>query len=105
MAILAHRTINRANNSVSQVLVQWEGLNQAEATWEDLVSVQQSFPTFHLEDKVVFKEGGNVVNEDKDATGGSQVRRSKRAKRTPARLQGDLVFDRIPASSCIQRRK
>jgi hypothetical protein len=46
---------------VHQVLVQWEQQPTEEATWEDIVSLQQKFPSFNLEDKVDFKEEGIVM--------------------------------------------
>ncbi|TYJ97181.1 Transposon Ty3-G Gag-Pol polyprotein [Cucumis melo var. makuwa] len=36
-----------------EVLVSWEGLPKHEATWESYDEMQLSYPTFHLEDKVV----------------------------------------------------
>ena len=38
------------------VLVQWKGLPQHEATWELYEELKQRFPDFHLEDKVNLEE-------------------------------------------------
>lgn len=35
-----------------EVLIQWEGLTELEATWEDFSKVNMQFPNFNLEDKV-----------------------------------------------------
>lgn len=35
-------------------MVQWKGAPADEASWEDLSTFKKCFPTFHLEDKVVF---------------------------------------------------
>lgn len=61
--VLEERTIWRSGQQIVQWRVQWEGLAAADATWEDKASIVKSFPTLHLEDKVGFKGGGNVVKQ------------------------------------------
>ena len=39
-------------NGLWEVLMSWKGLPRHEATWENYDDFQQSFPDFHLEDKV-----------------------------------------------------
>ena len=46
---------------IVQLLVQWEGMDPSDATWEDYDTVATHYPVFNLEDKVVFKEGGIVM--------------------------------------------
>jgi len=46
------------------VLILWEGLALADATWEDLEEFKLRFPLFNLEDKVGFKEGQLLPAED-----------------------------------------
>ena len=41
------------------VLVQWKGLPQYEATWELYEDLKQRFPDFHLEDKVNLEKESN----------------------------------------------
>lgn len=41
-------------------LVQWQYHQPHEATWESAELMQRQFPSFHLEDKVVFQPGGIV---------------------------------------------
>lgn len=43
-----------------EVLIQWEGMAIEDATWENGLHIIEQFPSFHLEDKVVFW-GGQVV--------------------------------------------
>jgi hypothetical protein len=45
----------RKNQAATQVLIHWEGLPPADATWEFTDELKLSFPTFNLEDKVGFK--------------------------------------------------
>ncbi|KAI0520044.1 hypothetical protein KFK09_007509 [Dendrobium nobile] len=43
-----------------EVKIRWSGLPDYEATWEPQERIAEQFPAFHLEDKVVLGEGGNV---------------------------------------------
>ena len=43
-----------------EVLMSWKGLPSHEATWEKYDYFQQSFPNFHLEDKVKLERECNV---------------------------------------------
>ncbi|GJR17892.1 ty3-gypsy retrotransposon protein [Tanacetum coccineum] len=45
-----------------EVLIRWKDLPGYEATWEPLENIQQQFPEFHLEDKVILWEGGSDRN-------------------------------------------
>ncbi|KAI0493308.1 hypothetical protein KFK09_027585 [Dendrobium nobile] len=47
-------------NGVTEVLIKWKNLPDYEATWEPYERMKRQFPDFHLEDKVVLWEGGNV---------------------------------------------
>lgn len=49
-AVLDRRVYRRRE----QVLIHWQGLSPAEATWEDLKSMKQQFPDYCLGDKAVF---------------------------------------------------
>jgi hypothetical protein len=61
--ILQARTIVRGSQKIHQVLIQWENQSATEATWEDIATLQQKFPSLNLEDKVVFKGEGIVMKE------------------------------------------
>jgi hypothetical protein len=54
--VLKRRTIRARGQNHLQVLVAWEGLPDSEATWEDYETFHD---TFHLEDKLALKGGGN----------------------------------------------
>ncbi|KAD1118208.1 hypothetical protein E3N88_43279 [Mikania micrantha] len=57
VAILDTRSIHRGEQLVEQFLAQWRGLPSEAATWEDKATLLASFPSVHLEDKVIVKEG------------------------------------------------
>ena len=51
------RMIKRGQQDATQLLIHQQGLSPAEATWEFVDEVKLRFPTLHLEDKEVIKEG------------------------------------------------
>ncbi|KAK2367199.1 hypothetical protein QL285_080510 [Trifolium repens] len=53
MEVLDARTIMRGTQKINQVLVQWDQLPAAEATWEDIDTLQDNFPTFNLETRLI----------------------------------------------------
>ena len=57
---------------VRQILVQWEGLPPLSASWEDLVTFQERYPSFQLEDKLLLEGGSDVM------WGKQYVRRSRK---------------------------
>jgi hypothetical protein len=83
--ILDARTIIRGTQKINQVLVQWDQLPAAEATWEDTDALQNNFPTFNLEDKVNFNGEGIVMKPNANnlletTTAGARVPQNMRAK-------------------------
>jgi len=48
-----------STTSEKQHLFKWE---DCQLTWKDNMTLKQAFPEFNLEDKVSFKEEGNVTN-------------------------------------------
>lgn len=44
-----------------ELLVQWEGLPPSSASWDDLTAFQEPYPSFKLEDKLLLKEGSDVM--------------------------------------------
>ena len=42
-----------------EVLIQWQGLSESDATWENFDDIVSQFPSFHLEDKVKVMGGSN----------------------------------------------
>ncbi|KAI4328657.1 hypothetical protein L6164_020993 [Bauhinia variegata] len=58
LAVLDH------NSTTNQILVQWQGLYLEDSTWEDFMLFKQTYPNFHLEDKVLLDRGGDDRYED-----------------------------------------
>ncbi|KAD4385332.1 hypothetical protein E3N88_25500 [Mikania micrantha] len=68
--ILANRSIRDGSDSIEQWLVQWQGQDVAEDTWEDAVWIQGQFPDVSLEVKTLLEGGSNDTNglsNDKEA--------------------------------------
>nr|KYP57087.1 hypothetical protein KK1_003342 [Cajanus cajan]KYP57106.1 hypothetical protein KK1_003361 [Cajanus cajan] len=63
IAILEDRVIIRGQKQIQQLLVQWEGLDESQATWENKDAIEAAYPLFNLEDKVVSKGRGIVMNK------------------------------------------
>jgi hypothetical protein len=55
------------NEGIVEVLIHWESLSPADATWEILDYIQQCFPYFVLEDKDNPKEDG-VLHVEMETT-------------------------------------
>ena len=58
---LKERVVIKGQQQVQQKLVQWQGFEENQATWEDNAALQQAFSDLNLEDKVHFKGGGIVT--------------------------------------------
>jgi hypothetical protein len=63
--VLATRVKEQEGVRTQQVLMKWTNRHVDEETWEDMTTVQQQFPEFNLEEKVVFL-GGGVVRDHVD---------------------------------------
>ncbi|GJT07557.1 ty3-gypsy retrotransposon protein [Tanacetum coccineum] len=59
LAICDTRIVLQKGIPVRQVLVQWNGRPPEEATWEWLLKFKIAYPSYHLEDKVIFEGEGN----------------------------------------------
>ena len=78
VAILDSRVIIRGTKHVQQHLIQWAGLDNTQATWEDHTALEYAFTQFNLGGKVVLNGGGNVMkptseqaNKEKIGTNGN----------------------------------
>ncbi|WVY96655.1 hypothetical protein V8G54_028806 [Vigna mungo] len=97
-AILQSRLILRGSHQVPQHLVQWEGIDMDNATWEDQSTLQQVFPDLNLEDKVGLNGGGIVthgagVEGSNENTTQQGIRRGTRNRLTNSRLD-DFYWSR-----------
>ena len=67
--VLGFRQISQLGKLCPQLLIQWEGQDPSDATWENTHEFQQDFPDFNLEDKVSFEDKGNDAGPlDKSAS-------------------------------------
>ncbi|KAJ0927423.1 putative nucleotidyltransferase, Ribonuclease H [Helianthus annuus] len=93
--VLGHRIVQRGTQPVDQYLIQWAGLPESEASWEDKHLLQSTYSDLHLEDKLNVIGEGNAVNEispqdppiAKEPTAHSEVRKSTRTKMIPLKLR------------------
>ena len=51
LAILDRKMVKRENQADVQLLIDWNNLSPAEATWEFASEIRRRFPMFSLEDK------------------------------------------------------
>ena len=74
----------RLARGVRQVLIQWQGLSAASATWEDVESFAARFPDFQLEDELPLEGGRDVM------VGRTYTRRTRArdVRRAGTRVQG-----------------
>ncbi|GKC75344.1 ty3-gypsy retrotransposon protein [Tanacetum coccineum] len=61
LAICDSRLVLRNGLPTRRVLVQWVGSSPEEAAWEWLSEFQATYTSYHLEDKVIVEEEGNVT--------------------------------------------
>ena len=85
--ILAKRAVLLQGHHKPQVLVQWEGQPETDATWESINDLRRDFPDFNLEDKVEI-DGGSIVAVDGH---GSQQRGRRIRHSTKTRKFADFV--------------
>jgi hypothetical protein len=57
-AILDTRWIKKGSRFVEEILVKWKHLQTDDATWEDVMALQERFINLNLEDKVPLNGGG-----------------------------------------------
>ncbi|KAL4591834.1 hypothetical protein LXL04_004807 [Taraxacum kok-saghyz] len=58
--LLGVRIREQSRENRREVLIKWKGMPEAEATWEDFLTIGHLFPSFHLEDKVAVW-GGSIA--------------------------------------------
>ena len=94
--VLQRRLRRKGSSAVSQVLVQWTGLTEDLATWEDAEVLRQHFPAAPAWGQAVSQEGGIVSDPtpgpldgpaDGPPDGPEPPRRSNRARKLPHRLR------------------
>jgi hypothetical protein len=89
--VLHQRVRQRGHRTVTQVLVQWSGTDEAQATWEDLERLKQAFPYAPAWGQAGFQEEGIVNDLDPEVRSpreepGPRRSRPRREKKAPAWL-------------------
>jgi hypothetical protein len=46
--VLQHRALRSNGQLIQQALVQWEGLTENEATWEDCLTLKENYPSLNF---------------------------------------------------------
>lgn len=71
LVVVSSRVALQRGVPETQLLVQWKGLPPEATTWEPSGVFQESFPHFHLEDKVFSKAGGvdTIEGREEDIDG------------------------------------
>ncbi|GJS38900.1 ty3-gypsy retrotransposon protein [Tanacetum coccineum] len=77
------RIVLQKGVSARQVLVQWSGSSPEEVTWEWLSEFKIAYPSYHLEDKVIFEGEGNDTPEPEP----NEKPRPKRVTSKPIRTK------------------
>ena len=75
--VLDTRTITKNSTATTELLVQWEGQEPFEATWEDKITFINNYPDFDLEDKIIFQPRSNDTNKGGAQTGPKGTPRSQ----------------------------
>ncbi|KAK1653770.1 hypothetical protein QYE76_071575 [Lolium multiflorum] len=89
--VLGERWRKQEGVARSQVLIRWQGLPDAMATWEDKEDLRLRFPEHPAWGQAGSQDGGNVMDLNSDVAStstGKQKRRLRRAGRKPARVSG-----------------
>jgi len=62
--VLVSRTLLRGQLKIPQVLIHWQHTPTHAATWEDVANIEETFPSFNLEDKVASNGEGIVTGKN-----------------------------------------
>ncbi|RZC12036.1 hypothetical protein D0Y65_012017 [Glycine soja] len=82
----------------SEAKFKWEGFDESQATWEDKDAFEATYPSFNLEDKVVFKGGGIVMDENNV---GSELEADNQ-RRNPEHVTNDPQDVGCRRSTCMK---
>lgn len=72
--LLGMRTRKLSQGEQEEVLIQWDGQDTTEATWEDKATFKKAYPDFDLEDKIIFEPHGNdTMEQQRKPKGGNSI--------------------------------
>lgn len=86
--ILNRRNVLKRGRVFSEILVQWTGQSEVDATWEDLVAFKEAFLSFILEDKDLSKGGAIVAKGSGVCVGDSMANGDMNHRRSSRQIQG-----------------
>ncbi|CAD6238507.1 unnamed protein product [Miscanthus lutarioriparius] len=91
LPVLQTRMVVRGSSSIPQVLVKWNNLPSALATWEDFEAVRQEYPRATAWGQAVFQGGGDVSHRSNSAQDGAPGSRpgGRRPRKPNPRVTGD----------------
>jgi len=94
LAVVASKIVPSNSGPRRMVLVQWQNEPLEEASWEDWSVLKD---TYHLEDKVVFKEEGNATYKSDQGVQGAQEEEHRRDRHkhesiSPAHLKDFIRY-------------
>ncbi|KAL0413693.1 UNVERIFIED_CONTAM: hypothetical protein Sradi_1571000 [Sesamum radiatum] len=98
--ILGHRTIRTSSSLESQLLIHWEGQDEAESTWVSSDSFLSSFPHFDLEAKV-FLDGPGIVRNKTNV--GLELTEKGLEETTPNEAPNGLKITNGPPGPSLRR--
>lgn len=91
--VLQRRLRQAGHRGVAQVLVQWSGADEDQATWEDLEALRQRFPLAPAWGQAGLQQRGIVSDptpaDNDDRVSPSSVGRPMRTRRAATRYSGD----------------
>jgi hypothetical protein len=61
LKIVDRRLVKKGNEAITQILVQWTGLSESAATWEDYYVLKKRFPTAAAWGLSASQAGGSVT--------------------------------------------
>lgn len=84
-----YRKIWKGGRGVEQVLLQWQGADPEDSSWESMEEVRSVYPSINLEDKVGFVGEGDDMMVDNSGLTGDVL---KVAEEADDEKSGDLEF-------------
>ncbi|WOG95777.1 hypothetical protein DCAR_0415105 [Daucus carota subsp. sativus] len=100
LAVLEKRSIKRRNAAVVQWLIQWNGKQPEEATWEDASSIMQQFPQFDPWGQGSFQDGSiDTISCQASNEHMGTAELARKDNKMVAQMKGTSSEEQIPANN------